>query len=118
MEVAMHKVMMSFAVTALIGSLAGCLDGGEDAVSEEASALTVGGHYCVQQSTASAFRTNSPWGPLECSGFATSLPVNTALSYGHPVKVSVNCGNPTYVNVLSLWTGSYYMMRADALTPC
>jgi hypothetical protein len=100
-------------------SLTSCaIETGDEEFGVTEQHLVEGQHYCVIQSTASAFRNNSFWGPLECSVFNTSLPINTALSRNHPVRVERYCTDRVYVNVLSLWTGSYYMMRADALGGC
>lgn len=111
------KTGLMCSAVVLCSVVAGCVEDASEGVSAQESALA-SDHDCVAQSTASAYRTNDPWGPLQCSGWASSLPINTSLSQGHPVKFITYCGNPTYVNVLSLWTGSYYMMRFDALTPC
>ena len=116
----MKQLMMSFTMVALIGSLVGCVAGdgeGDEATAEEASALSVGGHYCVNQSFASAQLTGSS-APLQCTTPGGPA-FNTTLSNGHPVKVLGNCANPTYVYVQSLWnTSLFYMLRADAFRPC
>jgi hypothetical protein len=120
----MKKLMMSFTMAALMGSLVGCVAGdgdgegeGDETTAEEASALSVGGHYCVNQSFASAQQTGSS-APLQCTTPGGPA-FNTTLSNGHPVKVLRNCANPTYVYVQSLWnTSLFYMLRADAFRPC
>ncbi|MEJ7600841.1 MAG: hypothetical protein WKG01_23250 [Kofleriaceae bacterium] len=74
---------------------------------------TLAGHYCVDQSSAAAQR-------IDCSVFMCpggTPPWNTRLSRNHPVRYH-SCVGATYVNVHSLWTGSCYTMRRDALRPC
>ncbi len=74
--------------------------------------MNAGGHYCVDQSSAAAQR-------ISCEVFAcwNNPSWNTRLSRNHPVTYH-SCVGSTYVNVHSLWTGSCYTMRRDALRPC
>jgi hypothetical protein len=72
---------------------------------------SLAGHYCVDQSSAAADR-------ISCEVFACFAPVwDTRLSRNHPVSYH-SCVGSTYVNVYSLWTGSCYKMRRDALRRC
>jgi hypothetical protein len=88
----------------------------EPALSETSSELTLGAHYCVDQSYASAERIGT--------GYVDTCwrsPIwSTTLSNGHMVTAITNCGgfSSAYAIVWSHWNSAYYYMRQDALRRC
>jgi hypothetical protein len=86
-------------------------DGDESEQLDESQPAAAAQRYCVDQSYASAQS-------VHCDLFWICGHPNwdSQLSRGHPVHIRNDCG--TYVRVVSLWTGTCYNLRRDALRPC
>lgn len=108
-------LMISICAAGCIDEAAELQDEQEPTLSETSSELTIGGHYCVDQSYASADRlgdyVNVCW---------RSPSWSTTLSNGHKVTAVTNCSDfsSAYAIVYSHWNGVYYYMRKDAFRPC